>query len=136
MGQGTPLAESSRTRTTFLGAIAVAIALVIAYLGDCLGLQSGGTGAAVDAAVQTEGQTPPKPDAGQPTTVVATTIVVTGDKCQSGDGPAGSCEALCKSLSQGVSVVQIDGGTGAHGVVEQLRTCLKAADVDVRMVSP
>jgi hypothetical protein len=102
------------------------LALVIAYLGNCIpGFGVGGsplpsTPSAPEPAPRTEAE-PAKADA-----AAGLKLTVDGDRCRRGDEAPVPCDRLCREIG-GVNKntkVEIDGTLGTHASVDALRKCL------------
>ncbi|MEX1369149.1 MAG: hypothetical protein AB1Z98_38835 [Nannocystaceae bacterium] len=122
--------------------LAALVALVGAYLGDCIpGLGAGGSPSAPSSeAVTPPSSTLPADDAdpAEAETKAQLSIVVTGERCDAGSGAA-PCPEVCAGLDASraaASTVVIDATAGTHGTVEALRTCLaEAGFTDLRVRS-
>ncbi len=126
----------SRVLVGGFGLVAL-VALVAAYLSDCLpGLGAGsslGTPASEPPAAPAE-PAEPASAAGQPARL---SIVVEGDRCRYADAAPAPCPEVCAALPLGrasTAVVEIEAVQGRHGTVEDLRQCLvKAGFANVRV---
>lgn len=131
--------SSDRRRGPPLGllGLAVLVALVAAYLSDCIpGLGTGGSlGTPSSEAPAEDAPTPPESTPGEPSQrgepdpKSRLSIAVVGERCRYVDRVA-PCEEICASLDrEGASerMVEIDATRGSHGTVEALRTCLEQA---------
>ncbi len=129
--------SSSGRVPTLLGLVAV-VALVAAYLSDCLpGLGAGGSLGAPQAEAPADAKATPPPEAkaAKAGTAARLQLVVKGEQCTQGDAAPTSCPELCAALRtrDPRPTVEIDATAGMHGVVEDLRRCLKQAGfTDVR----
>lgn len=126
--------ERQRRRRGFplgiLGAL-ILIALVAAYLSDCLpGLGSGGelgtpsSDAPADPKASAEGK-----GAGE-AAGDRIVIVVRGEQCRRGQAEPQSCPELCAALDRSHAAtveVAVEAVEGRHGTVEELRKCLQDA---------
>ncbi len=124
-----------------LGLGAALVALVAAYLSDCIPGLGSGTSPGTPA-VQTPADDQPPPD---PSTAPAasdasagqrTVIVVQGEQCRRGDATPSACAEVCAGLGphaagKTVETVEIDATHGSHGAVESFRTCLSDAGYNV-----
>jgi hypothetical protein len=118
--------RSRRGSVVGLAGLVILVALVLAYLGDCIpGLGSGrsvGTPSSPSTA-----PAEPSEAADQPARLMLT---VEGDRCRHGRAPAASCPEVCAALPRDRAAtieVHVDAIAGRHGTVEELRQCLKQA---------
>lgn len=116
-----------------LAILAIGVAVLAAWLGDCLpGLGGGGGGAPAP-----EGSSPPPAPAEQKAEPAENDepqgtieIAVQGEECRRGDEAPVQCPALCDALpTEGVKErrVVVDATLGTHAAVEALRACLRDA---------
>lgn len=111
-----------------LGA-AVLIALLAAYLSDCIpGLGSGGD---LGTPSSSETKSAPTKSPAEPG-VAADRIAITvqGDQCRRGDAEPEPCDRVCASLDRtraATVAIDLEATEGRHGTVEELRTCLREA---------
>jgi hypothetical protein len=124
---GPPPRRSRRGSVVGLVGLVILIALVLAYLSDCIpGLGSGrsvGTPSSEAPVAPTE----PSEAAGQPARL---SITVQGDRCRHGQAPAAPCPEVCAALPRdgaATVVVELEATEGRHGTVEELRQCLAQA---------
>jgi hypothetical protein len=118
-------------RPLVLVGIVVLIALVAAYLSDCLpGLGSGGKlgtpSSEAPTASSSSSQAPVAGEAGGD----RLGIVVEGEQCRQGQAAAVPCAELCASLDRTRAAtveIAVDATRGRHGTVEELRKCLRDA---------
>ena len=129
--------SSSRGRTLGLLGLLVVVAVIAAYLSDCLpGLGAGGSlGVPESESKDAEQKAVEKDDAAPGEARVR--IVVDGDRCAVGSEPPTACPETCKAVGAGGTVeeIEIDATRGAHGTVETLKACLSDAghtNVNVR----
>ena len=118
---------AGRRSTLVLGAI-VAAGLALASLGvpRCSGPGLGGSGTPQEP----KAEAPPEPEPN-----AALKIVVEGERCALEAEPAAPCAEVCtRATSRAPQSVVLDGAAGAHGVVEELRTCLSDGGLTVRML--
>lgn len=119
--------------------LAALVALVGAYLGDCIpGLGAGGSpGAPPRESAPPPSSSLPEDDANE-APAKEFSIVVTGERCDAGSGAA-PCPEVCAGLDASqaaTSTVVIDATAGTHGAVEALRACLiEAGFTDLRVRS-
>ncbi len=115
------------------GVLLAAMAVLAAYLGDCL--PGGGLGPGADAGKADEAEEAPKADAEQPAAGASAVVVVKGESCAKDGGEAGDCTKLCASLTAdgGPTAVIVDGTAGAHATVVELVDCLEKADRSVSL---
>ncbi|MCA9648481.1 MAG: hypothetical protein H6712_09795 [Myxococcales bacterium] len=110
--------------------LAALVALVAAYLGDCIpGLGAG-------SSVGTPSSETPRPADSEATPSdpagagkAELRIVVAGERCDAGAGLA-PCTEVCAGLDASRaarSSIEIDAREGTHGAVEALRRCLEEA---------
>ncbi len=108
--------------------VASAAAVAGAYLSDCVpgfGLGDGG-------GPPTATSTPDKHEAPQEESAEdgSIAVAVKGERCTLGEDSPDDCESVCASLEaralQSKSIA-IDATLGAHGSVEALKQCLRAA---------
>ena len=118
-----------------LGFLALVIALVAGYLGNCfqgLGLSAGdGKGA---KEVQ-EGAAKAKKAVGEATDAAAKArVTVEGERCRLGDevDPRG-CDAVCRDLGGGAA--EIEATAGAQRTVDTLKSCLQGRGVKVTVLA-
>lgn len=109
--------------------LAALVALVAAYLGDCIpGLGAGGS----VGTPSSEAPTPSEPVVGGEADGEARArrvIVVSGEQCRS-DGGLVPCDEVCAGLDReqaSRTSIEIDARGGTHGTVEALRACVKEA---------
>ena len=118
---------AARRTTLLLGAI-VAAGVALASLGipRCTGPGMGAGG------------TPEGPEPAEPVEVKASAeakVVVESQQCRLDGQPAAPCPEVCRAVvERAPEVVVLDGAAGAHGVVEELRTCLGEAGLSIRML--
>lgn len=109
--------------------VVVIIALVVAYLSDCIP----GLGSGADPGTPSSPATPTPPEA--PAAVdgagdARVAITVQGDRCRRGQAPAAPCPEVCAALDRTHAAtleVAIEATEGRHGTVEELRQCLQQA---------
>lgn len=110
--------------------MAVLIALVAAYLSDCIpGLGTGGE-LGTPSSEAPAPRAPADPAAASGSADARIAITVQGDQCRQGQAPAGPCPQLCAALDRTHAAtveVTIEATEGRHGTVEELRTCLQDA---------
>ncbi len=127
--------------------LGVLIALVAAYLSDCIpGLGAGGS----LGVPQAETKSPAEADAdakkaeateaeSKKTEDAGISIEVKGEQCRQGAGALAPCPEICAALDRTNAAsthVEVDASSGRHGIVEDLRGCLQEAGfVDVRVRS-
>lgn len=123
--------DRSRRRGLPLGllGVVVLVALVAAYLSDCIpGLGTGGRlGTPASSEAPADAKAGPAEPGGADDLV---RITVQGDQCRRGGTEAQPCDQLCASLDRtraATITVELDATEGRHGTVEQLRTCLREA---------
>jgi hypothetical protein len=109
--------------------VVVLVALLAAYLSDCLpGLGSGGE---LGTPSSEAPAAPPSPHkAAGEASASSLTLVVQGEQCRRGQAQPEPCAQLCASLDRtGAAATEIilDATEGRHGTVEELRTCLQEA---------
>ena len=118
--------------------LAALIALVAAYLGDCIpGLGAGGSvgtpSSEAPASSASEGG-----DEADGSGKARRSIIVMGERCRAGRGPV-PCDEACAGLDRtraAETSVEIDARRGSHGTVEDLRACLEEAGfTDIRVRS-
>lgn len=115
-------------RTTLLVGAIVAAGLALASLGipRCTGPGMGGDGVP-------EGPAPAEP--AETPTSAETKVVVENQRCVLDGAAAAPCPEVCRDLlERAPEQVVLDGAAGAHGVVEDLRTCLSEGGLSVRML--
>jgi len=126
--------------------LAVIIALVAAYLSDCIpGLGAGGSlgvpqaetkAPAESEAPAADSETPAESKAAEDAGI---SIAVKGEQCRQGAGALAPCPEICAALDRTNAAsthVEVDASSGRHGTVESLRGCLQEAGfVDVRVRS-
>lgn len=120
-----------------LGGVAVIVALIGAYLSDCIpGLGAGGSLGVPAPETPTEPAEPTEPERVEGARLP---ITVEGDQCRQPGAPPRPCDQLCAALdrTRAASVtVDVDASAGRHGAVEALRACLREAGfTDVRVRS-
>lgn len=133
LGHGRDVSPPARkSRTGVFALLAVLVALVGAYLGNCfqgLGLSAGdGRGA---KQVQ-EGAAKAKKAVGE--AAAKARVTVEGERCRLGDeaSPRG-CDAVCRDLSGGAA--EIEATAGAQRTVDTLRSCLQGRGVKVTVLA-
>jgi len=115
--------------------LAVLIALVGAYLGNCfqgLGLSAGdGKGArAVQDGAATVRKTIDEATDGP----LKARVTVQGERCRLSDEKTPrDCDAVCKELSGGLA--EVEATAGAQRTVDALRTCLQGRGVKVTVLA-
>lgn len=108
----------------------ILIALVAAYLSDCLsGLGAGGKlgTPSSDAPTSPSATKAPAEAEGAGDRI---TIVVQGEQCRRGQAEPQPCPALCAALDRTHAAtveVAVEATEGRHGTVEDLRKCLRDA---------
>lgn len=112
-----------------LAVLVVLVALVLAYLSDCIpGFGSGhSVGTPSSPSVAPAEPSDPSEATDQPARLM---ITVQGDRCRHGRAPAASCPDVCAALPRDHAAtieVHVDAVEGRHGTVEDLRKCLKQA---------
>lgn len=112
--------------------VAVLVALVIAYLSDCIpGLGAGGDPGVPSSPATPAPATPPSPSPSSADAMPARiALTVQGDSCRQGSQPAASCTEVCAALDRTHAAeveVEVEATEGRHGTVEQLRECLQQA---------
>lgn len=124
---GPPPRRSRRGSAVGLVGLVLMVALVLAYLSDCIpGL---GSGRSVGTPASEAPVAPAKPFevADQPARL---TITVQGDRCRQGQAPAAPCPDVCAALPReraATTQVEVEATEGRHGTVEALRQCLTQA---------
>lgn len=118
-----------RGRPIVLVGVVVLIALLIAYLSDCIpGLGSGGQPGTPSSETPAAPSSPPQAPVAGEAGGDRIDIVVQGEQCRRGQAAAVPCAELCASLPRTpIATIDIDATQGRHGTVEELRQCLKDA---------
>jgi hypothetical protein len=135
--------EKKGSGLLILGLGAAAVALLVAYLANCLpGFGRGGGGDSSEGDAK-KAPAPAKP-ADTPTKKeddaagASMAIVVEGERCRLDEGAAQDCEAMCHELEPAEARpphVALDATQGTHRAVESVRRCLREAGyVDVEVV--
>ena len=137
VGHGRDVSPPARkSRLGLFAFLALLVALVGAYLGNCLqGLGLGaGTGAGVKKDVK-EGAAIAREIVGESADADARArVIVEGERCRLGDETKPrSCDAVCKDLGGGAAEIQAT--TGAQRTVDALRTCLQGRGVKVTVIA-
>ena len=137
VGHGRDVSPPARkSRLGLFAFLALLVALVGAYLGNCfqgLGLGAG-TGAGVKKDVK-EGAAIAREIVGESADAAARArVIVEGERCRLGDETRPrSCDAVCKDLGGGAAEIQAT--TGAQRTVDALRTCLQGRGVKVTVIA-
>lgn len=109
----------------------ILIALVAAYLSDCLpGLGAGGKLGAPSSDAPAASRDPAQGQGAGEAAGDRITIVVRGEQCRRGEAEPEPCPRLCAALDRTHAAtveVAVEAVEGRHGTVEELRKCLRDA---------
>lgn len=128
--------EAPRRRAPVgLVGLAILVALVAAYLSDCIPSACiPGLGSGQPAGTPTPTATPEPVDPveapSNPSQPPRLGIIVQGDRCQYDQAAAAPCAEVCAALPRthaDTVVVEVEATEGRHGSVEALRKCLVQA---------
>jgi hypothetical protein len=101
-----------------LAALIVALAIVIASLGEC--------GAGFGVGRPTAPSSAPPAEKAEAAQGGSLAITVDGERCRRGNDAPQACDALCRAVADEPvdRRIEIDGTRGTHATVDGLRTCL------------
>ena len=121
-----------KSRPGLFAFLALLVALVGAYLGNCF--QGLGLGAGVKKDVKKDAAIAKEIVGESADAAARARVIVEGERCRLGDeSKPRSCEAVCKDLGGGAAEIQAT--TGAQRTVDALRTCLQGRGVKVTVIA-